>query len=255
MSEIFSENTKGLRGVFSTEGKTTIGHGTTKRKVKKQLYVFAEEQEDGRIVLRSLNDKFLPAGDSTTISKKDLLKFYLPEPSMYVNKVFPILRTLSRTVSKGEEHLRRGETFSAEYEFKNALRLDENHIRATFGLGLSYLQQGDTKKGEIVFRRLVKLDGAFERKHKHLFNEFGIQLRKSKLYHQALQYYFRAYKLSCQDENLLYNIARTLCEINRLKSALFFLNKALVLNPLFEEAESLSRYVKEALQDSELDLY
>ncbi len=255
MNEISMEDSKGLRGVFSTEGKMTIGHGTTKRKVKKQLYVFAEEQEDGRIALRPLNDKFLPAGNATTISKGELLKSYLPEPSMYVNKVFPILRTLSRTVAKGEEHLRRGETFSAEYEFKNALRLDENHIRATFGLGLSYLQQGDTRKGEIVFRRLVKLDGAFEKKHKHLFNEFGIQLRKGKLYPQALQYYFRAYRLSRQDENLLYNIARTLCETNRLKSALFFLNKAMELNPDFSEAESLAKYVSEALQDSELDLY
>lgn len=255
MNEMQTEHGTGLRGVFSTEGKMTIGHGSTKRKVKKQLFVFAEELDDGNISLRPLNEKFLPAGTATTITKKELLKSYLPEPAMYVNKVYPVLRNLSQTVAKGEDHLRRGETFSAEYEFKNALRLDEKHIRATFGLGLSYLQQGDAKKGEIVFRRLVKLDGAFEKRHKHLFNEFGIQLRKCKLYTQALQFYFRAYKLSRQDENLLYNIARTLCELDRLKSARFFLNKALALNPFFTEAESLFQYVEEALLDSGLELY
>ncbi len=254
MNEVAMEQSKGLRGVFSTEGKMTIGHGTTKRKVKKQFYVFAEEMEDGQIALRPLNDKFLPAGSTTTISKKELLKSYLPEPSMYVNKVFPVLRNLSQTVAKGEEHLRRGENFSAEYEFKNALRLDENHIRATFGLGLSYLHQGDTRKGEIVFRRLVKLDGAFEKKHKHLFNEFGIQLRKNKLYAQALHYYFRAYRLSRADENLIYNLSRTLCELGRLKSARFFLGKALQLNPEFKEAGSLLEFVVDALDDSDLDL-
>lgn len=249
------EENKGLHGVFSTEGKVSIGYGATKRKVKKQLYVFAEEQEDGKIALRPLNDKFIPAGDATFISKKELLKSYLPEPSVYVNKVFPVMRTLYRTVAKGEDHLRKGETFSAEYEFKNALRIDENHIRATFGLGLSYLQQGDTKKGEIVFRRLVRLDGAFERKHKHLFNEFGIQLRKSRLYKQALQYYFRALKLSSQDENLRYNIARTLCEMDKLKSARFFLLKALEFNPDFPEAKSLLHFVDGTMADAALNLY
>lgn len=232
-----------IEGVFSTTEKTTIGFGHTQKKVKQDVLVYAKEIEDNKVVIKALNDKYIPIGTAKTISKENLLDNYLPDPDVYQNKVYPILRNISRTVARGERHLRNKENFSAEMEFKNALRVDEENIRATFGLGLSYLQRGDAKRGEIVFKRLVKLKGAFEPQHKHMFNEFGIHLRKNKLFNQAIKYYARASQYSERDENLYFNMARTYYELGRNSMALKFIRKSLEINSDFEQALDFKKFL------------
>ena len=83
-----------------------------------------------------------------------------------------------------------------------------DNVRANFGIGLTYLERGESDKAENIFARLIKLDGAYEEEHKHLFNEFGISLRKNKMFSQSLEYYLRALDLTKKDENLYINIAR-----------------------------------------------
>lgn len=92
------------------------------------------------------------------------------------------MRELQKTIARGERHRKNKEYYSAEYEFKNALKIDEENIRATFGIGLTYLDRGELDKAKMVFKRIYNLNGAFEREHKHLFNEFGIKLRKKTNY-------------------------------------------------------------------------
>ncbi len=233
-----------IRGVFSTQVAAVIGHGTTRRRTTKEVLVFIEEQPDGQLVLQPLNTNFVPSGETRRISKDQLLEDYVPEPAVYMDKVYPAIRNLTKTVARAERHYRRGETYSAEFEFKNALRIDEENIRATFGLGLTYLERGETDKGDLVFRRLVRLKATFEKRHKHLFNEFGIQLRKNKMYIQALKYYARAFKLARDDDHLLYNMARTFFEKGSHRTSAVFLRKALEINPELHEAKDLLELVK-----------
>jgi tetratricopeptide (TPR) repeat protein len=226
-----------IRGVFSTQTKGVVGFGSTKRKVKQHIYAYVEEQPDGSLCVRELNKHFVPAGKSRWITKDALLKDFLPEPDVYLNKVIPAMRQVEQSVEKADDHRANGELISAEFEYKNALRLDEGHIRGTFGLGLTYLARGETDNADIVFRRVVALDGAFDEEHKHLFNEFGIRLRKNGMYAQALKFYNRAAKLlQRDDEHLLYNIARTFYEKGQKKQAGRLLEKALANNPDFEAA-------------------
>ena len=225
-----------IRGVFSSTVKARIGHGETRRSTSQNVLVFVEEQDDGRMAVQSLNPQFVPVGEVKYIGKEKLLDTYIPEPALYVQKVVPAMRDLEETVERAETHYQKGETFSAEYEFKNALRIDEENIRATFGLGLTYLERGETDKGGLVFRRLVALKGAFEGRHKHLFNEFGIKLRRNRMFAEALKYYSRAYQLSKDDEHLLYNMARTLYEKGNHAGAARLLDKALRLRSNFPEA-------------------
>ncbi|MEF3695574.1 tetratricopeptide repeat protein [Desulfolutivibrio sp.] len=226
-----------IKGVFSTQTKGVIGFGATKRKVKQHIYAFVEEEPDGSLCVRELNKHFVPVGKSRWITKDVLLKDFLPEPDVYLNKVLPAMRQVEESVEKADDHRVNGELISAEFEYKNALRLDEEHIRGTFGLGLTYLARGETDNADIVFRRVVTLDGAFDEEHKHLFNEFGIRLRKNGMYAQALKFYNRAAKLlKREDEHLLYNIARTFYEKGQGKQARRLLEKALVNNPDFEQA-------------------
>lgn len=231
------------RGVFSTQTMSVIGFGATKRRVKQNIFVFAEKQADETYLVRALNKNFIPTGKTQTVTREELLSHYLPEPDLYMNKVVPMMRQVRETVEAADAHRAQGESMSAEFEYKNALRVDEEHIRATFGLGLTYLDRGEVDNANLVCRRIITLEAAFGREHKHLFNEFGIQMRKHRMYAQALRYYFKAYRLSNKDEHLLYNIARTYFEKGRLKLARKFLEMALAMAPAFEEGQTLLRAV------------
>ncbi len=166
MSDVFVPPTgdEKVRGVFSSNIKTTIGFGVSKRHTIETILFFVEEQEDETIGVQPLNSNYVPCGELKFITKDELLKNYQPEPDIYMEKVYPAIRQMTNTIIKAEAHLKRGNIYSAEYEFKNALRVDEQNIRATFGLGLSYLERGEIEKGDLVFRRIVKLKGAFEKK-------------------------------------------------------------------------------------------
>ncbi len=240
-----------FKGVFSTQSQSVIGFGTTKRKVKQNIFVFAEEQDDGSFVVRNLNKHFIPSGKARLVTKEELLASYLPEPDLYLNKVVPMMRQVRETVDVADAHRSQGEHMSAEFEYKNALRVDEEHIRATFGLGLTYLDRGELDNANLVCRRIITLEAAFGEEHKHLFNEFGIKMRKHGMYAQALRYYFKAYRLTKRDEHLLYNIARTYYEKEKLRLAGKFLDMALALDPGFTEAQNLRRAVEKKQEEAQ----
>ena len=168
-----------FKGAFSSQVEAVVGFGATKRKLKQTINVYAEEQGDGTFRVRVLNKHCVPSGKTRIISRDELLREFLPEPDLYLNKVVPMLREVGRTVDMADDHRAQGALMSAEFEYKNALRVDEEHIRATFGLGLTYLDRGELDSAHLVFRRILSLDAAFGPEHKHLFNEFGIKMRKN----------------------------------------------------------------------------
>jgi tetratricopeptide (TPR) repeat protein len=197
-----------IKGVFSTQSIQRVGTGTTTRKTIQKMYWFVEERDDKLLDIQPLNRNYIPTGPKRKVTMEELLEKFAPEPEFYVSTVYPKMRELNMTIVKGENHRRKGEVFSAELEFGQALAVDEENVRANFGLGLTYLDRGEANKAQDIFERLVNLDAAFDQEHKHLFNEFGINLRKNKMLDQALDYYRRAENLSEADENLHYNIAR-----------------------------------------------
>jgi Tfp pilus assembly protein PilF len=228
---------RAIKGAFSTRAMSSVGFGATKRQVAKTVFVYVEEKAEGEIVCQSLNDDYLPAGPKRVLTRDELLRDFVPEPDIFLNKVQPAMHELEKIVDKADDYREAGQVFSAEFEYKNALRVDEDHIRATFGLGLVYLERGESGNGELVFRKLHKLEGAFQPMHKHLFNEFGIKLRKNKLYNQAMQHYVRALRLAPTDEHLICNIARVYYEKGRIGPAKVLLEKTLKANPGFAVAE------------------
>ena len=162
---------------------------------------------DEIIEMQGLNNKHVPFGKSEEISKDELLAEYLPMPQLY-KEVIGNLRMVQKSVARGDKYRRRGENFTAEYEYANALNLDEQNVRANFGIGLCLLARDEEDKAKKVFDRIIKTDSSFEDEHKHLFNEYGIALRRKKLIGQSVDYYRRALELSDDDENLWYNLAR-----------------------------------------------
>ncbi len=228
-----------LRGVFSSRETAVIGTGATKRKVDKTVYYYAEEVQGKGVAVRPLNDKWAPQSRAEVVELETFIQKYQPEPEIYEKKTLPAIREVNKTLAKGERLRSQGQPYSAEHAFKSALAIDAENVRGNFGLGLTYLDQGKNDEAQGVLKTLVKLDDAFTPENKHLFNEFGIKLRKNGMYDQALSYYASAYKLASDDENLCYNIARTLYEKGDLDNCEVYLNKALQMRPDFQEAKGM----------------
>jgi len=231
-----------IEGVFSIEKTGKIGTGTTARRVKQVALYYCRETDDGNIELQLLNPKHVPSGKVERISKDELLNDYLPMPQLY-KEVMENIRNIQKSIARGEKFRKRGETFTAEYEFNNALNLDEQNVRANFGVGLCLLARDEQEKAQEVFQRIVKIDSAFNAEHKHLFNEYGIELRKKKLVDQAAEYYNRALELTKDDENLWYNLARAWFDKEDYAKAAEAVTKCLEMNPEHEHGRKMLNYL------------
>lgn len=230
------ETRQRIKGVFSTQELRKVGTGTTTRKVIQKSYWFVEEDEAGTITVQPLNGNYVPSGPLQTIPLEDLIAKFAPEPEFYIQTVYPRMRELVKTVARADRYRQRGETYSAEYEYSNALKVDIENVRANFGLGLTYLDRGEKSKAEDIFSRLVKLEATYQPEHKHLFNEFGMKLRKTKMLDEALTYYQQALELSKNDENLYCNLARVYAEKGDNEAAIDALANSLQINPSFDVA-------------------
>jgi tetratricopeptide (TPR) repeat protein len=238
-----------VSGVFSSQTVAKVGTGTTLRKTIQKAYWFAEEaapDADGNVMvmIRPLNKNNVPSGQAEAVPMTDFLERYNPELEYYQREVYPRMKELASTLKRAENQREQGALYSAQFEFESALSVDEENVRANFGLGLTYLERGEANKASDIFERVVTLDAAFAPEHKHLFNEFGINLRKSKLLDQAVEYYERALKITDNDENLYYNIARAYFERGDREDCLTNLRKALELNPHFEEVKKFMAYLE-----------
>ncbi len=233
-----------IKGIFSTQEVKKVGAGTTVRKTVQKAFWFVEET-DGRIEVQPLNGNYVPSGPKRTVTLEDIIARFQPEPEFYMQTVFPKMKELNKTIARADRHRQRGEGFSAEFEYNNALNVDEENVRANFGLGLTYLERGETEKADNIFDRLVKLDAAFDEEHKHLFNEFGINLRKNKMLEQAKDYYTKALELAGRDENLYYNVARVCLELQDYATCVDHLIKSLGLNPTLDAGLKFLMWLKQ----------
>ncbi len=229
------QDTEILRGVFSLQEVRKVGTGTTTRKTISKTYWFVETNaETGELTVQSLNSKYIPTGNKKPITREEVLEKFAPEMEFYVSTVYPKIKELNSSVDAGDAHREKNELFSAEFEYESALELDIQNVRANFGIGLTYLEQGKKDKANNIFERLVDLEAAFKDEHKHLFNEFGMSLRKNKMYQKALDFYSRAISLGKADENLHINMARVYLESKKYPDMLLSLGKASAINPKSE---------------------
>lgn len=241
---IVRDGAEKIKGVFSTQTMAKIGTGTTQRKTIQKTYWDVEEQDDGQVSIQPLNVNYVPSGPKRKIEREDFLAKFNPEPEFYISTVYPAIKEMDDAVVRGEQHRKRGAAYSAEFEYQQAMSIDEENVRANFGLGLTYLDRGDQAKANDIFERLVDLEAAFEVEHKHLFNDFGINMRKNKMYEQALQYYLRAETLVENDEHLFHNIARCFFEKGDVDGCKKYLLKSLQVNPKLTESIQFWDYLR-----------
>ncbi|SMF19122.1 tetratricopeptide repeat protein [Desulfovibrio gilichinskyi] len=234
-----------ITGVFSTMTRSKVGIGTTTKKIMQKTYLFVKELAGDVFEVQPLNSNDVPSGIKHTVSKAEFWDNFEPEPEYYADVVLPKIMELEATIKRGEHHRDLSENYSAEYEFNSAVKIDKYNIRANFGLGLTYLDRGETERAGALFNRLINLEAIYEPEHKHLFNEFGMGLRKNGMLDQALKYYRKAESLCKKDDNLCLNIARAYFEKSDIDGCLKYLNKSLKINPNHEEAGLFLKYMQD----------
>lgn len=218
-----------IRGIFSErdqDGKPMIG----------SCFWFAREEEEGIMSARPLDDNFMPAGEEERHPKEDFLKRFFLEPELWY-------RHVSQRLTQGDYYRARSQHIEAKIEYNRVLAIDEENVRANFGLGLTYLAMNELEKARYVFERIVALDESFTPIHKHLFNEFGIAMRKKRMFEMALRYYGRAVQVAPDDENIHVNVARAQHEKGDSDAALAALRRALTINPEHREAAAFLEYL------------
>lgn len=123
--QVVRDGAEKIKGVFSTQTISKVGTGTTQRRSIQKSYWSAEELEDGRIEIQPLNSNYVPSGPKRKVARDDFLSKFNPEPEFYITTVFPAIKQLDETITRGEKHRERGAAYSAEFEFKQAASVDK----------------------------------------------------------------------------------------------------------------------------------
>lgn len=213
--------------VFSTRKvslQTTADVDTQPKK-----YWLVESDAKSALTIRPIDDQtWLPTGRAHPITVRELQKRYTPEPGLYEQRIQPNI-----------ERYEGSAPLLAAPEMEQP-PVDEAVIIADFQLGMNLLEKGDLEKATTAFSKLLNSEGPFEEKHKHLFNDFAIQLRKNNLHSQAIAYYTRALELSWsdEDENLHINLARVLFSEKQYAGCVQHLFDALRISPGHRVARS-----------------
>lgn len=225
--------------VYLERIKTKVGTGDTAKAAVMENYWLAEPQADGKIKMELLDNQDQPSGYSEMVDLEEMNeRFYFVE-GWQPRKLDPKKEKADKLTARAERHLEKNEYLSAEFEYNNALKLDEENVRASFGLGKTYVAMGETEKARNIFGKLANIDAVLDASNKHIFNECGMQLRKLGMHGEAIDYYRRALSLAKDDENLWFNFGRALWEGGYKDKAISAVKQASVLNPGMAEAKAL----------------
>ncbi|MBG3878330.1 tetratricopeptide repeat protein [Desulfovibrio oxamicus] len=107
----------------------------------------------------------------------------------------------------------------------------ERALRADFATALAQLRRGERDRAVRALERLAETPGEFVPAHRHMFTDFGINLRKSKLPRVAIRHHLRALDLSPDDSHVHFNIARAYYDMGDMDRAERHLRASLDLTP------------------------
>ncbi len=242
-----------LQCVFSSRREIKVGTGTTQKKHETRVLWYVEQIDEHSYSIKKINPHFVPVGEASVISFDELMSGYCPEVELHMGKVGPAMRELHETLERGDSNREDGALNKAELEYGQALIVDEQNVRAIFGLGLVYADRKDRENAAAVFRQLVEMEAPFQEEHKHLFNEFGIALRKADLLDEAVEYYSKALGVSGDDDDhLYYNIARAHYERHDWAQCLQSMTRALEINGKLDAALDLCELINALAENDAL---
>ncbi|HON38622.1 MAG TPA: hypothetical protein PLY57_07560 [Deltaproteobacteria bacterium] len=233
---------KKIKGIFFEETTITLGTGHTKKTQRVKNYCRAEQLDDDLIQVTYLGNEGQPTGIVIKMPYDEFMSKYTFEPDYKVKTKEE--RETDKHIALAEKHRERKEFNSAEWEYNSALKIDPDSIRANFGVGTLYMEMGQVDKAKSVFQKLSQIEAIFEEENKHIFNEFGIELRKANMVEEALANYMKAIEISPGDENLYFNVARLYYDTKDWTNALKWIEKSISINPNSREAKQFESLIR-----------
>ncbi len=242
-----------VSGVFYERKKLETGTMATRRIQKKplDLHYFCKSTPEGNEVALYL---LKPTGEPTSIVmetvSRETFDLRFKDCSTHKCELKPVSEegrkkeAAEAKVGVGQRHLDHKEYHAAAFEFGQAVKYDDQNLKAHLGKGKAHMSLGEVDKARESFEKISKIDDLYETENKHIFNEYGIELRRGELYDLAIENYKKAISIDAEDEALYFNISRAYMENGRMEEAVGGLEKALSINPDFKEAKMLLDAIK-----------
>jgi tetratricopeptide (TPR) repeat protein len=222
--------------IYLKQEEMKLGVGSTARVTTTEDYYQVVEVDEGHVEIQLLDFVDRPLGKPSVIPKERLEEFiYCPD--YFKDKKGTKELIAEKHVQIGDRHFEKKEYLSADYEYGKALSVKEDHLKANIGKGKALFAMGKKEEARKVFSKISSLGSLFEKENKHIFNEFGIELRKKGMFEEATQNYLKALSFDPGDEALYYNLGRVYYEEGEPKKAIEQLRQALNLRSDFEEAQ------------------
>ena len=240
-------------GVWSTQSKSWIGSGTTRRKTISKRFWDVVELPDRTYRCTPLTSNLVAAGSDRIVSATEFHNDYKHEPdfisgggtSTRISAGVPVQNNVERNRAPQQTHSAQTQEISAPVKLsQKELEEKEHEVRTDFGMGLTYLRMGKAEQAKEIFDAIPDKDIPWVAEHKHMFSDFGTGLRKTRLHSTALKHYRKALELSPEDEHLCHNIARVYYEIQDLDACKFWLKRSLELNPDLAPSKQFLRFLE-----------
>ncbi|MEZ7198822.1 hypothetical protein [Pseudodesulfovibrio karagichevae] len=216
--------------VFSTAKSRNPGKGTTLRGQGRVHYWLVRQAGEDGYAVRGVDGDFLPFGEESLISTDELITHYTAEVAVFEERMLPSARRRNYQLVGANREL--------GYR-RSLLAIDEPNVRGLFELGREYIRAGRMAKGRALLGELMRVKTPFPGKDQHLFNEFGIGLRKIGYLEGAVICYRRALKYAERDDHLFYNLARAYYEQGQWWDCMTVLTRCFELNPELPLARGL----------------
>jgi len=229
--------------IYLKQEEIKLGCGSTAKNVVVDNYYQVTEVDEDHVQIHLLDFSDRPVGKGSIITRKELGE-YIPCPHYFENKKTPKEEIVERHVRTGDHHFSKREFFSAEYEYNQALSMEPNHLRAHLGKGKTLFARGEREEAKKVFAKLSNLDTLYDKENKHIFNEFGIELRKKMMFQEAIANYLKAISIDPEDAVLYYNLGRAYYEDGMTEEAIARLKQALAMQPGFREAKEFLSMIR-----------
>jgi len=159
-----------MEGVYSETKVQEIGTMNTIRRQTVVDYYQCVQLDEDTISVQILDMDGAPLPLKQKVPLEEFLKRFTYESKTPKTQA---QITADKHVATAEHHMERKELNSAEYEFYKALKLDQENVRAQFGLGKVYLETGDVEKAAEIFGRLARQDNIHAPENKHFFNKLA----------------------------------------------------------------------------------
>ncbi len=209
-------------GVYSTrENRLLDGQSV----VAKCLW-YAWGWDHGTVAVQEVSPDWKLVGPAKIITRAELESRF-----SFERESPPQKPTLPQQALRGFEKSSIGDARTLD----GVLALAEETARGDFDSGMAAFELGDRKRAMFAFERPLHMDVPWRPTHKHMFSEFGVALRKKRIYALALQHHTKALELSPNDENVWFNLARVYYSLGNLEKAMEYLRRVLAANPGMKE--------------------